>query len=637
VDLHLIPDAEPSAEERESLDRLIGSPESSWEGSCERSPYEGHVGRAGHELRQQRDLLLPALQAVQSRVGYLSPGALNYICQRLGVAPAEAWGVASFYALLTLEPHPPLVAHVCDDIACRMKGELDLCHALEQRLGPEGAPAVDGQVSWHRSPCLGLCERAPGVLLQQAGEEPIERAVAPANTPDLLAALIHGLDRLPSTPPDGKPAPSVPQAQGLGAANLRLLRRAGKVDPESLDDYRASGGYEALRVAFDVGPEGVIREVTESRLSGRGGAVFPTGRKWQDVARAPVRPHYLICNADESEPGTFKDRVLMESDPFALVEAMTIAGYAAGCERGYIYIRNEYPLATARLQNAIDSARRRGFLGDDIMSQGVRFDIEIRRGAGAYICGEETALFNSIEGLRGEPRNKPPFPTQAGLFRKPTIVNNVETLVNVPDIILRGGAAYTETGTEGSTGTKLFCVSGCIARPGVYEVPFGTTLGELIELAGGVPDGHNIQAILLGGAAGVFVTPDELDVPMTVEGTRAIGATIGSGGVMVFDDTIDLPDILVRIAAFFRDESCGQCVPCRVGTVRQEEALRRLVDGYSNGSAADDLALLNDLGQVMRDASICGLGQTASGAILSAIQKFHLFGSGQAVSDGTVS
>ncbi|HET9015885.1 MAG TPA: NADH-ubiquinone oxidoreductase-F iron-sulfur binding region domain-containing protein, partial [Thermomicrobiaceae bacterium] len=351
---------------------------------------------------------------------------------------------------------------------------------------------------------------------------------------------------------------------------------------------------------------------------------------WQDVARAPVRPHYLICNADESEPGTFKDRLLMEEDPFALVEAMTIGGYATGCEQGYIYIRDEYPLAAARVQHAIESARNRGLLGDDIMGRGVRFDIEVRRGAGAYICGEETALFNSIEGLRGEPRNKPPFPTQAGLFRRPTLVNNVETFANVLDIVRDGGPAFAAIGTEGSTGTRLFCLSGRIARPGVYEVPFGVTLRALIDLAGGVPDGRPIRAVLLGGAASSFITPDELDVPLTIEGTRAIGASLGSGVVMVFDDTVDLVDTVLRIAQFFRDESCGQCVPCRVGTARQEEALRRLARRAPLGSVDDELARLTDLDLVMRDASICGLGQTASIAVRSAIQKLGLFSDGNA-------
>ena len=269
----------------------------------------------------------------------------------------------------------------------------------------------------------------------------------------------------------------------------------------------------------------------------------------------------------------------MEEDPFALVEAMTIAGFATGCETSYLYVRGEYPTATARLENAIGECRHQGLLGTDVMGAGFAFDIEIRRGGGAYICGEETALFNSIEGYRGEPRNKPPFPTDRGLFAKPTVVNNVETLVNVLDIVLEGGPAFASVGTEGSTGTKLFCVSGNMTRPGLYEVTFGTTLRQLLELAGGVAGGRRMKAVLLGGAAGTFVTPEQLDLPLTFEGTRAAGASLGSGVVVVFDDTVDLADILLRIAAFFRHESCGQCVPCRVGTVRQEEALRRLVAG----------------------------------------------------------
>jgi NADH-quinone oxidoreductase subunit F len=277
------------------------------------------------------------------------------------------------------------------------------------------------------------------------------------------------------------------------------------------------------------------------------------------------------------------------------------------------------------LEHALDTARDHGFLGEDILGRGFDFDIEIRKGAGAYICGEETAIFNSIEGERGEPRNKPPFPVEEGLFRKPTVVNNVETLVNVPGIVLEGGLAYAAIGTEGSTGTKLFCVSGDVARPGVYEVPFGATIGDLLELADGVPGGRSLQTALVGGAAGGFVRPDELDVPLTFEDARAAGVFLGSGVILAFDDTVDLRRMLMRIAAFFRDESCGQCVPCRVGTVRQEEALARLLSGKTRGTVEDELGLIAELGQCMRDASICGLGQTASSAIESAIGRLGVF------------
>ena len=334
------------------------------------------------------------------------------------------------------------------------------------------------------------------------------------------------------------------------------------------------------------------------------------------VAARPPGPRFVVANADESEPGTFKDRVLMENDPFALIEAMTIAGLAVGAERGYIYLRGEYPVARERLDAATSACRAAGLLGPDVMGAGFAFDLEIRVGAGAYICGEETALFASIEGHRGEPRSKPPFPVERGLFGRPTAINNVETLANVPLILREGAEAFASVGTEGSTGTRVFCLSGCVERPGVYEVACGTTLGDLLEEAGGVRDGADLRAILLGGAAGSFVTPEMLDLPLTFEDARARGVSLGSGVVMAFDDRVDMSAVVSRIAAFFRDESCGQCVPCRVGTVRQEESLHRLISG---GDPSRELPLLGDIGTVMRDASICGLGQTAANAVRSAI------------------
>ncbi len=527
MDLHLIPGAAATEAERTAIDAVVTS--------------------------RRRDLLLPALHAAQEAAGWISPGALNHLCRVLDVPPAEAYGVASFYALFSTEPRPPRVVHVCDDLACRIRGGKELRADFERR-GEHCLP----------SPCLGQCDRGPAALVQAEKMQVITSS----------SRHVEG---------------------------SRLLARVGKVDPESFDDYRAHGGFRALRRALELGPEGVIREIVDSKLVGRGGAAFPAGRKWDAVARAPERPHHLVCNADESEPGTFKDRVLLEEDPYAIVEAMTIAGIATGCDRGYLYVRGEYPLASSRMTKAIDQARVRGFLRG--------FEIEVRRGAGAYICGEETALFNSIEGFRGEPRNKPPFPTQKGLFGKPTLVNNVETLANVLGIVLEGGATFP------SVETKLFCVSGCVPKPGTYEVRFGTTLRELLKIAGAGP----LRTVLLGGAAGTFLTPEEFDVPLTFEGTRAIGASLGSGVVMALDETVDLADIVLRIARFFREESCGQCVPCRVGTRRQEEILSRMARG------SDESTLLDDVGQVMKDASICGLGHTASWAAQSAIRKLKLF------------
>jgi NADH-quinone oxidoreductase subunit F len=610
VDLHVVgPLATPA--ERAAVDAVlepeIGPPTSGWRGGARNPATEGHVAFGGHEARARRDLLLPALHALQSRVGWISQPGLNYVSRRLTVPPAEAWGVATFYALFATSARPPTVAHVCDDIACRLAGAEELCADLERSLGPAGVPLADGRSTWLRSPCLGLCDRAPAALFTAAGEAGAAVGVAPVD-----AVGVAG--RLAAAPPDWAAIETRPPQ--AGDPGLRLLARCGTVDPTSLDAYRAAGGFRALERARAIGPETVIDEVTASKLVGRGGAAFPTGRKWAAVAGQPVRPHYLVCNADESEPGTFKDRVLMEGDPFALVESMAIAAFAVGADHAFLYIRGEYPLAEARMRGAIDAATAAGVLGV--------LRIELRRGAGAYICGEETALFESIEGGRGEPRNKPPFPVEVGLFGKPTAVNNVETLVNMPLIVLEGGEAFAAIGTEASTGPKLFCLSGHVARPGTYEVEFGTTLRELIELAGGVADGHDLKTVLLGGAAGVFVGPEALDTPLTFEATRAIGATLGSGVVMVFDETADLVGTLRRIARFFRDESCGQCVPCRVGTVRQEELLARLEAGQANRTRDEELALLRDIGGAMRDASICGLGQTASSAIESALRQTGL-------------
>jgi NADH-quinone oxidoreductase subunit F len=549
-DLRLL-NAEPSEPERIAIDAVLGAGNAA-------------NGRTARDDRTKRHLLLPALRAAQRRVGWVSEGALGYASRRLAVPPAEAYGVASFYALIALEEQPADVTHVCTDLSCMLKGA----------TVPEGA---------HPSPCLGLCERAPASYRTIAGEQPVE-------------------EQIPAV------GPPLPQA---GQSGLRLLRRiAAGVDPESIDAYIQAGGFESLRHARELGPEAVLREVTESRLLGRGGAAFPTGVKWEAVAKQPALPHYIVCNADESEPGTFKDRVLMEQDPFALIESMAIAALATGSSHGFIYVRAEYPLAHRRLQNAIGLARSRGFLEG--------FDIELRIGAGAYVCGEETALFQSIEGFRGEPRNKPPFPVEVGLFGKPTAVNNVETLFNVLEVVTDGGAAFAGIGTKDSTGTRLFCVSGAVARPGLYELPFGATLRELLDLAGAEPP----KAVLLGGAAGAFVGPDLLDLRLTYEDTREAGVTLGSGVVIVYDESADLVGALLRIAEFFRDESCGQCVPCRVGTVRQEEALKRLAAGRAH---KDELQTLAELAQVMQDASICGLGQTAANAVASAIVNLKVF------------
>ena len=573
ADLHF-GDDQPTDAERAAVDAVVPPADAATVAETERLVRGGRSRRHG-----LRHLLLPVLHSLQHEIGWISPGGLNCAAERLGVPPAEAYGVATFYELLrTTDPgHRDDVVHVCVDPSCALAGNNDLRASLEA----SGAKV-------HASPCLGQCERAPALFIQGVGR------------PDRVPADDEGDFRLPQA----------------GDTGLRVLRRVGEVDPTSLDSYRQHGGYRALAQAVEMGPEAVIDAVSESGLSGRGGAAFPTGIKWRAVAQEPGPDKHVVANCDESEPGTFKDRIVCERDPFALIESMTIAGLATGSPHGWIYIRGEYPRATARLEGAIAQARAAGLLGDDVAGSGQRFDIEVRRGAGAYICGEETALFNSIEGFRGEPRNKPPFPTTHGLFSQPTAINNPETLINVLDIVTDGPEAYRSVGTERSPGTRLFCLSGRVAVPGLYEVPFGTTLGELLALAGG-PVGA-LAAVLLGGAAGVFVGPDALDMPLTLEDAREAGATLGSGVVTVFDDTVDMQAVLLRIAEFFRDESCGQCVPCRVGTQRQHEVL---VELQSSGQplALQRAELIDDMALAMVDASICGLGHTAASAVRSAL------------------
>lgn len=627
MDIHVV-GPEANADERAAVDALLGTPSTGWSGGDRDIARDGRSSRGGRPVAiAQRHLLLPAFHAVQDRVGWVSRGAMNYICQRLIVPPAEAWGVLTFYHLFATEPRAAAVVHVCDDIACRARGAESLCASLAAALGPEGADPDGRGTTWMRSPCLGQCERAPAALVIRAGAQATRAVVAPVSGADALTrALEASSGHLTESLADLRAI--VPQA---GQPGLTLLRRVGVVDPTSLEAYRAAGGYAALTRALELGPAGIIAEVTAAKLMGRGGAAFPTGVKWAAVAAEPAEPHYVVCNADESEPGTFKDRVLMAGDPFAIIEAMTICGIATRSTRGFLYVRGEYPDAEVRIAQAAAAARAAGLLGDDVCGSGYAFDLEIRRGAGAYICGEETALFNSLEGKRGEPRSKPPFPSQAGVFGKPTVVNNVETLANVLPILTAGAAAWAATGTASSTGTRLFCVSGHVTRPGLYELPFGVTLGEVLTLAGGVAGGRDLQAILLGGAAGMFVGPESLDQRLTFEDTRAAGLTLGSGVVLVFDDRTDLADILSRIATFFEDESCGQCVPCRVGTVRQRELLAQLRADVGVTARAERLAILAELGQAMRDASICGLGQTASSAVESAVARLQIFRSGSAL------
>ena len=563
MDLRLLTTA-PTDAEKAAVDTVLGPPGSRWEGSVF-DEASGRIAIGGHKARARRHLLLPALHALRDARGWLSEGGLGYVCERLTVPPADAYGVATFYALLGVEERPGRVVHVCSDIACEPTAA-----ATMTRLRAEGATVLP-------SPCLGGCPSRTATLEDVAG-----------------ARLGPGSD-----------SPTAPQER----AGLRLLRRLGVVDPGSISDYQQRGGFIALERAREMGPDGVLDQVERANLRGRGGAAFPVAAKWRGARAAEGTAKHVIANGDESEPGTFKDRVLMEGDPFAVVEGLLIAAEATAATKAWMYVRAEYPLAIQRLETAIAATEEAG------LSNGL--DIELRVGAGAYVCGEETALFASIEGQRGEPRQKPPFPTTNGLFGQPTAINNIETLVAVLDVVELGGEAFAAVGTADSSGLKLFSVSGDVRRPGVYELPFGITLDGLIDVAGGTHG--QIGAVLLGGAAGSFIGPDSLDLELSIEGAASVGAALGSGAVMVFNATTDFGEVVRRIAAFFRDESCGKCVPCRIGTVRQEEALIRLAEGAAIESIEDELHLLSDIDAVMTDASICGLGRTAASAVRSAI------------------
>jgi NADH-quinone oxidoreductase subunit F len=531
--------------------------------------------------------------------GWLPRQAAERVAAALEMPLADLYGVTQFYAMLHTQPVGHKIVRVCQDAPCALAGADSLTTELSQGLGIEpGQTTPDGQYTLEAVRCLGLCDRAPAALVN------LDRH-APLDPTDPLAAL------------DGAP-PEEPMAIG-GLVKLALAN-VGVMDPARLEDYVAQGGLAALRQALrHMTPAQVMEEVKISKLVGRGGAAFPTGIKWEFAVRNPG-PRYVICNADESEPGAFKDRVLMDGDPFRVVEGLILACYAVGAQQGFIYVRGEHRRGYERFTGAIRQLAAAGYLGADILGSGFDCQIEVRRGAGAYICGEETALMESIEGKRGFPRLRPPFPTDSGLWGQPTVINNVETLAKVPPIILHGARWYNALGTPESAGTKLFAVSGSVLRPGVYEVPFGVRLRHLVyDLAGGLPADRQLQAILTGGAAGTFLTAQHLDTPLTFEDFREAGGTIGAGTIMVFDDTVDLRQVLRRIGDFFAHESCGKCYPCQMGTQRQAEILERIACSQTQ---PDDIQTLLELGTVMTDTSICGLGQTAAMAVSNAYQHW---------------
>ena len=549
---------------------------------------------------RKREALLPLLHKAQNIYGWLPPEVQEAVGKTLRVPLADIHGVIEFYTMFYNEPTARHVIRVCDDLACSLAGNHAVIRAMEAELGLEpGETREDGRLTFETVPCLGMCEHAPCAL---NGERP-----AGSLTVEDVPAFLAGTHPEPLARPRGGP--------------FLKLARVGKIDPTSLAEYEAHSGYAGLRKALGQSPKELIETVDSFGILGRGGAMFPLGRKWLFTRGASDDPRqkHIVMNADESEPGTFKDRCLLEEDPFAVIEAMTVAAYAVGAENGWIFLRGEYPRAHTRLHNAVDEAVKAGYLGKNILGKSsFNFTVHVRLGAGAYICGEETALFEAIEGKRGFPRIKPPFPTTHGLFGQPTAVNNVETLVAMLAALNIGEDEWTRYGTEKSPGTKLFCLSGDVADPGVYEAPFGLTIREMIELAGGVPGGQAIQAVLMGGAAGAFIGPDKLDTPLTYEDAQAAGFPLGSGVIMVFDETADLQQHLFELAHFFAHESCGKCFPCQIGTQRQLEILDRIAN--NGGPQTTDKQILLDVGFTMTETSLCGLGQTAASAIVSAIK-----------------
>lgn len=531
--------------------------------------------------------------------GWLPRPAVERIAVAVNLPAAEVYGVTEFYEMFHTHPVGQKVIRVCQDGPCAVAGADAVLAGLCQRLGVQpGETTPDGRFTVEPVRCLGLCDRAPAVLVNLERHAPADPAA-----PEVLL--------------DGA---SLPAKLRIGGLVKVALSNVGVVDPASLEDYRAQGGLAALQKALrEMSPAQVLDSVKASKLVGRGGAAYPVGLKWQNAVGNP-KPRHVICNADESEPGAFKDRVLMDGDPFRVVEGLILACYAVEAEQGFIYVRGEHRLGYERFSNAVKQLEQAGYLGEDIQGSGRRLRIDVRRGAGAYVCGEETALMESIEGKRGFPRLRPPFPTTAGLWGRPTVINNVETLAKVPSIVMHGPRWYSDLGTSESAGTKLFAVSGSVVRPGVYEVPFGVPLRHLVyDLAGGLHPGRTVQAVLTGGAAGTFLTSEHLDTPLTFEDFKRAGGTIGAGTVMVFDDTVDLRDILARIGAFFAHESCGKCYPCQMGTQRQAEILARIAAGDAR---PEDAATLIELGKVMTDTSICGLGQAASWAIADANRRW---------------
>lgn len=501
---------------------------------------------------------------------------------------------------------------VCSAAGCLSTGGTATKDALTAAIDAQGLGAA---VRVLGTGCLGLCHAGPLARVELSGTAP---ALYEHVTPALALAIISGVV--------AKQLPDVQRCnleQPFFTRQHRIVTSdAGVVDAERVEDYLAAGGYAALeRVLTQMHPEDVVREVASSGLRGRGGAGYPTGLKWSTVAKAQGAGKFVVCNADEGDPGAFMDRSVLEGDPHRVLEGMAIAAYAVGAEQGYIYVRGEYPLAITRLKTAIRQAERLQLLGHRILDTHFNFRIDLRMGAGAFVCGEETALIASIEGKRGTPRPRPPFPAESGLWGRPTLINNVETYANIAPIVLQGGEQFASIGTARSKGTKVFALAGRIVNTGLVEVPMGMSLRDIIyDIGGGIPDGRRFKAAQTGGPSGGCIPAVHLDLPVDYEALAGIGSIMGSGGLIVMDETSCMVDVARYFMEFCRDESCGKCIPCRAGTVQMHELLTKMTQGTAT---VRDLALLEQLAELVTRTSLCGLGQTAANPVMSTLRHFR--------------
>ena len=573
------------------------------------SELEGPAEEILRRYEYPKAAMLPLLWLVQQNQGYISPDAEAWVGRQLSVARSHVREAVSFYNMFHTEPVGRRELRVCTSLPCLLRGAGDLLKQIEERLGVRpGETTPGGEVLLTEVECLCACEMAPMAQLDERFVGPLEGGAVDTIIQDALAE-------------PGTPAATPEPDPFICSTGPVLSTRFTQTEGTWFEDYVVDGGYVAARnVLTSMTPEQVIDTVSTPNLRGLGGAGFPAGRKWSFVPKETPKPKFLVVNADEGEPGTFKDRYIMERDPHSLLEGMIIAAYAIGSHKAYVYIRGEYFQSARRLQRAIEEALEQGWLGKDIQETGFDLDVVIHRGAGAYICGEETALLTSLEGGKGFPRLKPPFPAISGLFSCPTIVNNVETLACVPFILREGAERFAEIGTAQQGGTRLFCVSGHVARPGVYEESVGITLRALIEKAGGVCEGRKLKAVIPGGISAKILTADEIDVAMDFDSLIAAGSMAGSGGVIVMDETTCMVEALAAAAKFFADESCGQCSPCREGTGWVNRILRRILDGKGNAEDLDDLlAIAGD----MEGNTICVFADAAAWPVQSYIEKFR--------------